>query len=203
MSGGSERIVRSRGSGDTTGEAARGRAGHVELQGGSSVPIPLFPLDEVFIRPDSGDHEAPRCLEPPDDFWICLARAERPSKGPKIRPTFGMATEDRPLPFPTDRRVTRREVKDAPDLGTLETWAAHVGLTVGAVADTEAKRKKSLELCWCYTWKYHEEKDEAESERRRRWKAEGAGIRLLSWDTSSLGLRESRRELRNGVKLRP
>ena len=150
VSSASEEAVRSGGSGDTAGEAARGRAGHVGLQGGSTGPIPLFPLDEVFIHPDSGDQEAPRCLEPSNAYWTRLSKTERPSKGPKIRPTFGIAAEDRPLPFPTNRRVVRREVKDAPDLGTLESWASQVGLTVGAVADTEAKRKKALELCWTY-----------------------------------------------------
>ena len=149
-SGARKRIGKLSGSGNITRETARGRAGHVGLQGGSTGPIPLFPLDEVIIRPDSGDQEAPRCLEPSDAYWTRLSRTERPSKGPRIRPTFGMATEDRPLPFPTDRRITRREVQDAPDLGTLETWASQVGLTVGAVADTEAKRKKALELCWTY-----------------------------------------------------
>jgi hypothetical protein len=110
-------------------------------------PIPLFPLDEVFRRPDPGDQEAPRYLQPSDNYLTRSLRTERPSKDPMIRPTFGMVVKDRPLPFPTDRRVMRCEVTDTPDLRSLEMWAAQVGLTVGAVADTETQRRKALELC--------------------------------------------------------
>jgi hypothetical protein len=129
---------------------ARGHAGHVGLQGRSAVPIPLFLLDEVFIHLDPGDQEAPRCLQPSDNYWTRSLRTEQPLKGPKIRPTFGMAAKDWPRPFPTDRRVTRREVMDAPYLGSLEAWAVQVGLSVGANVDTEARRKRAPELCCTY-----------------------------------------------------
>jgi len=114
MSNAGDGIVRSRGSGDTAREAARGRAGHVELQGGSSGTIPLFPMDENFIRPDHGNQEVSRYLESSDDFWTCLSRPERPPKGLKIRPTF--------------------------DPGGLEARASQVGLTVEEVGDTRSAR---------------------------------------------------------------
>jgi len=88
-SGPSERIVRF-----TAGEAARGRAGHVGLQGRSSGTIPLFPMDEVLTRPDHGNREVPRCIKPPDhsdDLRIRLSGTEHSSKGPKIRPTLDEA----------------------------------------------------------------------------------------------------------------
>jgi len=94
VSGGSERTLRLRGSGDTAREAARGRAGHVELQGGSSGTIPVFTQDEILIHPNHGNQEVPRCLEPSDhsdDLRIRLSGTERSSKGPKIRPTLDEA----------------------------------------------------------------------------------------------------------------
>ena len=112
-----ERIVRLSAFRDTAGEAARGRAGHVELQGGSSGTIPLFPVDEILIRPDHGNQEVPRCLEPSDHsdgLRIRLSGTEHPSKGPKIWSKF--------------------------DPGGLEAWISQVGLTVEEVADTGGAR---------------------------------------------------------------
>jgi len=87
----SDGILRLRGSGDTARDTARGRAGHVKLQGESSGTIPIFPVDEILIRPDQGNQEVPSCLEPSDhsDYLrIGLSGTERSSKCPKIQPTL-------------------------------------------------------------------------------------------------------------------
>jgi len=129
-SGPSERIVRLSRSGDTTGEAARGRAGHVELQVGSSGTIPVFTQDEIRIHPDHGNQEVPRFLEPSDhsdDLRIRLPGTERSSKGPKIRPTLDGAG----IVSLTEIEGRRKEFERCREWDPGETTKEHLGQPKG------------------------------------------------------------------------